>query len=30
MICPNCNKEMKDKGFWGYPISLSIEPDYPE
>lgn len=32
MKCPNCDKEMKykDKGYWGYPFSTGIEPDYPD
>lgn len=32
MKCPNCDKEMKykDKGYWGYPFSTGVEPDYPD
>ena len=32
MKCPYCDEEMeyKDKGYWGYPFSTGIEPDYPD
>ena len=29
MICPNCNKEMKDKSYWYYGIG-SWDADYPD
>lgn len=29
MICPNCNKEMKDKSYWHYSIG-GWDLDYPD